>query len=64
MEQLHATHPEMTVGLIGLGAGTFAAYARAGDTYDFFDIDPKSIRVAEENFTFVVDARSRGQKST
>ena len=49
-------------GLIGLGTGTLAAYARAGDTYDFFDIDPKSIRVAQENFTYIVDARSIGAK--
>ena len=62
MEQLHATRPEMSVGLIGLGAGTLAAYARNGDSYDFFDIDPKSIRVAQENFSFIVDARSNGAK--
>ena len=62
MERLNATHPEMKVGLIGLGTGTLAAYARSGDTYDFFDIDPKSIRVAQENFTYVVDARSIGAK--
>lgn len=62
LERLQATHPEMTVGVVGLGAGTIAAYARNGDTYDFYDIDPKSIRVAQENFTFIVDARSTGAK--
>ncbi len=62
LERLNATHPEMKVGIIGLGSGTLAAYARGGDTYDFFDIDPKSIRVAQENFTYLVDARSVGAK--
>lgn len=62
MERLRANHPEMTVGVIGLGAGTLAAYARPGDTLDFFDIDPKAIRVAQENFTFVIDARNLGAK--
>ncbi len=62
MEHLHATQPAMSVGVIGLGAGTLAAYARNGDTYDFFDIDPKAIRVAQENFTFIVDARSTGAR--
>ena len=62
MERLHATRPAMNVGVIGLGAGTLAAYARAGDTYDFFDIDPKAIRVAQENFTFIVDARNNGAR--
>jgi hypothetical protein len=52
----------MSVGVIGLGAGTLSAYARNGDTYDFFDIDPKSIRVAQENFTFIVDARTTGAR--
>ena len=62
MERLQATRPQMTVGIIGLGAGTLAAYARPGDNYDFWDIDPKSIRTATEYFTFVVDGRNRGAK--
>ena len=35
----------MHVGLIGLGAGTLAAYGRAGDRYQFYEIDPDVIRV-------------------
>jgi len=62
LERLRASRPEINVGIIGLGAGTLAAYARNGDNYDFFDIDPKSIRIAQENFTFIVDARSSGAK--
>ena len=59
MERLHAAQPSRSVGVIGLGAGTLAAYARNDDTYDFFDIDPKSIRVAQDYFSFIVDARTR-----
>jgi hypothetical protein len=56
LERLQAQRPAMRVGVIGLGAGTLAAYARKGDIYDFWDIDPKVIRVAREYFTFVADS--------
>jgi predicted membrane-bound spermidine synthase len=56
IENLQATRPEIRVGVIGLGAGTLAAYARKTDAIDFWDIDPKSIRVARENFTFVAES--------
>jgi hypothetical protein len=59
LEKLQAERPAMTVGVIGLGAGTLAAYARKEDTYDFWDIDPKALRVARENFSYV--AESAGQ---
>ena len=59
MERFHASRPQMTVGVIGLGAGTLAAYSRPGDVYDFWDIDPKSIRVAREHFTFVAEAAGK-----
>ncbi len=59
IERLQAQRPAMKVGIIGLGAGTLAAYARAGDIYDFWDIDPKSIRVARANFTFVAESAGR-----
>jgi hypothetical protein len=59
LERLQAERPAMRVGVIGLGAGILSAYARKGDTYDFWDIDPKVIRIAREYFTFV--AESAGQ---
>jgi hypothetical protein len=49
----------MSVGVIGLGAGTLAAYARKDDVYDFWDIDPKVIRVATNTFTYVAEALGR-----
>lgn len=56
IETLQANRPGINVGVIGLGAGTLAAYARKSDAIDFWDIDPKSIRVARENFTFVAES--------
>jgi len=59
IERLQATRPAMKVGVIGLGAGTLAAYARTGDIYDFWDIDPKILRVARASFTFVAESAGR-----
>ena len=56
IERWQAEHTQMNVGVIGLGAGTLAAYARLGDRYDFWDIDPKTIAIAANDFTFIGDA--------
>ena len=53
--------PGMRVGVIGLGAGTLAAYGRRGDTYRFYEINPAVIELAaspEAYFTFVRDSRA------
>ncbi len=46
------------VGVIGLGAGTLAAYARPGETWTFYEIDPIVVRIATNPvyFTFLRDA--------
>jgi predicted O-methyltransferase YrrM len=56
LKQLQARRPQMNVGVVGLGAGTLAAYARTGDRYDFWDIDPNAIRVAREAFSYLADS--------
>ncbi len=46
-------------GFIGLGAGTIAAYAQPGVTYDIYEIDPVVVDVAREEsrwFTYIHDA--------
>lgn len=43
------------VAAVGLGAGTVAAYGRAGQRFDFYEIDPAVIRIARERFTFLKD---------
>jgi spermidine synthase len=53
---------DVKVGLIGLGAGTLATYADAGDIYRFYDINPAVLQVAESKFTFLKDAVSRGAR--
>lgn len=46
------------VGLIGLGAGSMASYSRDGQTFDFFEIDPTVVRIAQDPayFSFLTDA--------
>lgn len=50
------------IGVVGLGVGTMATYARAGERWSFFEIDPLVARIAEDDryFTFLKDARARG----
>jgi spermidine synthase len=40
----------LSVALIGLGAGTLANYARPADAYDFYEINPAAVRIAQEWF--------------
>ena len=52
------------VGVTGLGVGTLASYARAGQSWTFFEIDPAVVQVAENPalFTFLRDCRARTLK--
>ncbi|NOX99398.1 MAG: ferrichrome ABC transporter permease [Verrucomicrobia bacterium] len=54
----------LRVGLIGLGVGTLAAYAKEGDEYEFYEINPEVERIAREHFTYLKDAEQRGAKIT
>lgn len=47
----------MRVGAVGLGAGTVAAYSRAGDHMTFFEIDPLVVRLANDpaNFSYTTE---------
>ncbi|MFT3734306.1 MAG: fused MFS/spermidine synthase [Rhodocyclaceae bacterium] len=44
------------VGVIGLGAGTLAAYGRAGDRYRMYEINPDVITIAQQEFSFLSDS--------
>jgi SAM-dependent methyltransferase len=44
------------VGVIGLGAGTMAAYGRAGDYYRFYEINPLVLELARSQFSFLRDS--------
>jgi hypothetical protein len=41
------------VGVIGLGAGTLAAYGKTGDYLRFYEIDPQVVGIAKGWFTFL-----------
>ncbi|MBI3392083.1 MAG: hypothetical protein HY039_02735, partial [Nitrospirae bacterium] len=52
----------LTVGVIGLGAGTLAAYGRAGDAFHFYEINPAVVGLAggpQGRFTYLADTASR-----
>jgi spermidine synthase len=49
------THGPVKMGVVGLGAGTLAAYGRGGDTIRFYDLNPLVIKIAHKNFTFLSD---------
>jgi hypothetical protein len=43
------------MGVIGLGAGTLAAYGRAGDSIHFYEINPLVVDIAKTQFTYLSD---------
>lgn len=45
------------VAIVGLGAGSLAAYSRPGDRYTFFELDPLVQRLAAEHFGFLRGAQ-------
>jgi hypothetical protein len=55
----HTREHGKRVGLIGLGAGTLAAYGRAGDVYRFYEINPKVVEIASREFSFMRDSAAR-----
>jgi hypothetical protein len=43
------------IGIIGLGAGTLAAYGRPGDSFRFYEINPEVERIATSRFTYLAN---------
>jgi SAM-dependent methyltransferase len=56
---LDQSKPKRRVAVIGLGTGAIAAYARPGQHYTFFEIDPDVIQIARNPrlFTYLRDCR-------
>jgi len=48
----------LRVGVIGLGAGTLAAYGNEGDYYRFYEINPDVVDIARQFFTYLSDLPS------
>ncbi len=55
----HLRKPSLRVGVIGLGAGSLAAYAEPGDLFRFYEINPLVLKLAREEFTYLSDCRGR-----
>lgn len=49
----------VTVGVIGLGVGTLAAYSRADDLFRFYELDPDVLRVAHEQSSYLRNAAGK-----
>jgi SAM-dependent methyltransferase len=52
---LNALRPETKrrIGMVGLGAGTLAAYGKVGDVIRFYEIDPLVVRIAKTEFHYL-----------
>jgi hypothetical protein len=55
----HCCAREKRVGVIGLGAGTLAAYGAPGDEFRFYEINPQVIGIAESQFSFLGDSKAK-----
>lgn len=51
--------PGKRVAVLGLGAGALTTYAEPGQSWTFYEIDPGVLRIADDYFTFLDDARRR-----
>ncbi len=47
---------QQRVGVFGLGAGTVAGYARPGDYYRFYEINPMVVQLARQEFFYLPEA--------
>lgn len=53
-----APGPKRRVGVIGLGVGSLAAYAKHGETWTFFELNPRVVDIAKNYFTYLSDVPS------
>jgi len=53
LESLNPSTRPLKVGVIGLGAGTLAAYGSKGDVFRFYDINPAVVDTAHRYFTYL-----------
>ncbi len=55
----HTRHANQRVGIIGLGTGTIAAFARPGDVYRFYEINPLVSEMSAKWFTYLSACRGK-----
>jgi hypothetical protein len=51
--------PNRRIGVVGLGAGTLAAWGRPGDSFRFYEINPDVEQIARQWFSFLGDSEAR-----
>jgi len=49
----------LKVGIVGLGAGTIAAYGKPGDVFRFYDINQDVVDVARQQFSYLNDSAAK-----
>jgi spermidine synthase len=49
----------LRVGVVGLGAGTLAAYGRPGDLFRFYEINPAVVELARSQFSYLSDSPAK-----
>lgn len=47
------------VGVVGLGVGVFTAWARPGDYFRIYELDPEVVRIAREHFWYLRDSKAK-----
>jgi hypothetical protein len=65
LSMAHVTQrPDCRIGIVGLGIGTIAGFAKEGHYVRAYEINPEVVDIAENNkwFTYLQDARDRGVK--
>ncbi|MBI2723558.1 MAG: fused MFS/spermidine synthase [Chloroflexi bacterium] len=62
-DDLRARTNGARIGVVGLGAGTIAAYTQPGDELTFYEINPATVRIAQDPqyFTYLADAPVRSR---
>ena len=55
---LSAPREAWNVGVVGLGAGTLAAYGQPGDAFTFYEIDPLVADVAQKQFRYLSTSKA------
>jgi tetratricopeptide (TPR) repeat protein len=60
-QALQTGRPLAEIGVLGLGAGSIAAYGQPGERITFYEIDPAVERIARDPryFTYLADSRAR-----
>lgn len=60
VNDMQKRYPALRVAAVGLGTGTLATYGRAGEEWDYYEIDPAVIRIARDPryYTFISDSKA------